>query len=196
MPFPPLPAGVKTKVVAYLARGDSHKKIIDEIEREFGVSISHPTISAIKKNNESALAVIKNAIIEREEVNARSLLDRSRNLLGRQLKRADEAITRLEDLERMFNKGKIDLEDYKAAKAEIKMPTITEMTNVTKEMHNQVKVSDEPVKDTSPEDAQKRLESLTQLIQEGDEIKLREVVFGVKSDRSESISVDVVPDVE
>jgi flagellar biosynthesis GTPase FlhF len=178
------PMPIEMKIVAYIARGDTYQTIIENVQEEFGAKMAIPTISDIKKRNLDALEIIRNTIIKEEEATAKKLLEKSRSLIGKNLTKAEKDAQYLDDMESDFRRGKIKLKEYQQAISTVKMPTLTELTSVSKEMHHQDSVENQKISEASkPENAK----DVWQLLKDGDDVELQRIVFGKKEEESKVV---------
>lgn len=180
---PKIPVAMEMRIVAYLARGDKHIDIVDHIEAEFGERLAKNTISVVKTRNESALKIIKDSIIKDEIATAQKLRDKTNKIIDRRLDTAEKDLQTLESLEHQFRKGHINYKEYSDALSKIKIPTLTELTSVSKEMHNQAQ--DEASKEG---DGAKDNKDIWDVLRKGDDIELQRIVFGVKEEESKNVT--------
>jgi hypothetical protein len=179
------PMAIEMKVIAYIARGDTYRTIQKLIIDEFDQKIQLQTITNIKERNIDALTVIRNAIIKEEESTAKKLLEKSRSLIGKKLTQAEKDAQYLDDMESDYRRGKISFKEYHRAVSLVKMPTLTELTSVSKEMHHQDEVDNQKTSDASkPENAK----DVWQLLKDGDDIELQRMVFGKKEEESKNVT--------
>jgi hypothetical protein len=185
--MPPTPMPIQMKVIAYIARGDEYTQIQAQIKEEFDRDLAMPTITAIKRRNLEALSIIKSSVIKEEAITAKKLLEQSRALIGTKLTRAEKDAMYLEDQESLFRRGKISLKEYKANIATTHLPTLTELTSVSKEMHHQDEAASQTNNDASkPENAA----DVWKMLKEGDDIELQRMVFGKKEEEQTVVKLE------
>lgn len=192
-----VPLAIETKIVAYIARGDKAADIKQEVAK-LGYSVSDNQISNIKKRNADALQTIKSALVEKEKISSVGLLERTQRLLGKRLSKAEQDFAELDKAYQDFIDGKISWLEYEKKRKSMPVPTLTELTNVSKEMFHQAQVEsgggDEYA--NTPDQAKKKIMELVRMVQEGDEVQLERIVFGVKSREVQNVPVPDIQDVE
>lgn len=171
----------ETKIVALMARGDSHSQIQEAMQRE-GKTIAISTLTDIKKRNSEALSYIQGKMIEHETSKTARILDKTRAMIDKKLDAAenlDETIAALRD---KLESGEIDEHEHnllfnKALKdADI---SVKDLTTVSKEMFTQSQI--EAGKPTSitenPDQAKKNLTKLLAAINSGKEEDIVKAIF-------------------
>lgn len=145
---------IEMEIVALLARGDIYDTIRETILSKYNRSISAGVITAIKKRNPEALATIQSAIIQKEKDNAEALLLRSRRLLGKKLRDAEQ--------------GKESIR-------------VNELTSISHEMFHQHRtesgLGDGANSGASGGDPKEKLKQLQSLLDENDEVRLERIIF-------------------
>lgn len=166
---------IETKVVAYLARGESYSQICKLIEQDTGRKIADPTILAIKKRNMENLNILRTRVMEIEEANALDLKGMANTLLKKKLTTAEKEQELKDKLHDDYLNGVIDGKEYADTLKKIGTTTIPELVVVSKEMHQQSKGDDDAV----PQ-ANKNLKALADAIKNGDELVLNQMIFNPK----------------
>lgn len=185
------PVPIQMRVLAYIARGDKYADIITNIQEEFSYRMIPSVIEVIKKRNKEALQQLKQAIIKREIVTAKNLRDQSQRLIGRRLDKAEKDAQLLDDIESDYRRGLINYKVYRDKLKSFNMPSLSELTNLSHEMHSQAKEGSGEVPAT-PESYKERMAEIASLLQSGDDIELHRIVFGVKREETTHVKPDEI----
>jgi hypothetical protein len=168
---PPLSPEEETKIVALFARGETYENIRSIVKAETGRHVAIQTISNVKKRNKDNIALIKNKFLEREEENAAAIRTKANRVINRKLDNEERKLDALEKAREEYLAGKIDLDEYAELVKANKELSITEVTNVSKTMHEQAKTEEPPAvesKDTA---------ALVEAMRSGDEVTIQQIIF-------------------
>jgi hypothetical protein len=164
----------ETRIVALLARGDTHAQIQEQMAREFrGVHMR--TIAAVKKRNKENFDIIRARLLEKQEHDASALKEKANKMISKKLDIEDKKLEIIQRAREDYLNGAISLKELTEILKRHRETTLTELVSVSKEMHNQS--SEDP--DSKP-DAQKDLSDLVNAIRSGDEVKLQQIIFNSK----------------
>lgn len=181
----PISPEVQQRVIVLLAKGHTHPQIKDILKKRYNEDISTRSIMRIKARQGGMVAQIAEALQEHNKATAQSLLIRSHTMLSKVMAISDAALSDLLRIREQWLNEEIELSDYLQAIHELKLPSIAELTSVSKEMFNQTKPGDGPPTKQLPPPT-----DLTDLLNETDEIKLSQVIFS-RSEPVETKTIEV-----
>lgn len=176
-----LDAQTETQVVAMIARGDTHQKIVDWLKEEKGIDMSVKTITLVKSRNSETLKFMKSELVKHQTTAATGILEKSRRLIDKKLDRAMTVEEEVKELKKLFKQGKMTLSEY-YTNLDIIMKnhlTVTELNALTKESFNQSQIeANKPTSITSnPAEAKANLERLLIAIKSGDQSEMIKSIF-------------------
>ncbi|CAB4176622.1 hypothetical protein UFOVP1522_38 [uncultured Caudovirales phage] len=166
-----IPQVDEIKIIALIARGDSHAQIINAL-KEDGSSTTSKTITAIAKRNQESLALITNKLIAFEESNVLDIKRKANSIIEKRLDQVDIEAGVLAKAHQQYIDEEIQLEDYIKLLRTMKSTSIPELVAVSKEMHVQERAKEAPI-NTPPQD----MTALAAAIETGDEITLNQLIF-------------------
>lgn len=166
---------MEMRALALIAKGEPYHEIVSMLKEEFGESATIGTLTNIKKRYAEVLHQLKNTIIEYEEETAQALLEKSRKLLGKRLAIANTELAEYYKSLEEFESGEITFSEFKLRVAHFKLPTLTELTSVTKEMHAQSSGGGEG--SLPPARKSDLTEAINDAIARGDTVALERIVF-------------------
>lgn len=186
--MPKTPLHIEMKIVAMMSRGDKYDTIISTLAEQDNFSIAISTLKNIKGRNHDALEIMRSSVIKFEEANAEQLLRRTHNMIGKRLGQAERDAMTMERLDEELAEHEITLKEYNHLRSKLKLPTLTELTTVNKEMYAQSKQGkdlDNPTS-TNPEVRAKQLRDILNM---SDEVALERIVFNVRPENSPPVPV-------
>lgn len=183
----PTDTETQLKILAHISRGDSY----EEIAKEFNIAVS--TVSAIKKRNESTLAIIKERMIDHQISKSKQILDKGHRLIEQRLDKALSADSELEKLNERLERKEINLDEFLALRGSLYQPTLTELNAIAKEAFNQSQIEQgKPTAVAStPQGAVQQLNDLVNALNKGDEVQLFKMVLN-PSDKQEILEGETV----
>lgn len=170
---------VETRVVAYLARGETFENIKRLIKETTDKTIANPSIVKIKQRNAENLNILRTKVMDIEEANALDLKGMANKILKSKLGNAEKEAELKAKLHDDYLEGVIDAKEYAETLKRIGNVSIPELVVVSKEMHQQSKKDD----GVAPQ-ANKNLQALADAIKNGDELVLNQMIFNPKKDDS------------
>lgn len=159
----------ETQVVALLARGDKH----EDIRVQTGVSLDG--IRLIKIRNKENLAIIKQKTLEKQIENADLIKAKANTKLSKRLDRDDTAEAILAKANKDYLDDTITLKEFTNIMHRVKELSITELVQVSKEMHHQ------SVETDTPKDSAADMAALIEAIRSGDEVSITKAVFNANN---------------
>jgi hypothetical protein len=173
------------RVLALIAKGDDYVSIQEEILEEFGRSIAVSTISKIKRRYADVLAQIKSQILQYEEATAQQLLDKSRQLIGKRLSVSEIEMKEYYRALNEFERGEISFSDFKLRTEHFKLPTLQELTTVSKEMSAQSGNTPAIPQGSSSSEVARLIKDA---VDKGDTVSLERIIFNVDDQTSSETS--------
>ena len=172
----PISTTDEIKVVALLARGDTHKSIAEE------VGISASSVSVIKDRNADTLQDIRGVLVVQKTKQAKKILDRSHNLIDKRLSAEETNYDERIELKEKLDNGEITYSQYLSGLRAVPTLTLAELTGLSKEMFNQSQI--EEGKPTSipggaganSADAETKLAELIEALHSNDSVKMLEII--------------------
>lgn len=159
----------KSWIIKRITLNNSYTEIKKEFQIKFGRSLNIMTISRLKNKHIDVVTAGKNKIIENAAIESAAIKQQSYRLLARKMDRAEEDMTELDKLRRLFQTGQIDSKEYKRRRTLYEDLTVSELTNVANAAHSHMKgIEDEAAR---PEDAA-ALKMLVASIQSGNPVNL------------------------
>lgn len=178
----PLNIVEETKIVALLARGDSYLQIRKQFTKEFERTLSLETIRKIRDRNAENLKIIMSRTLEKQEVDVLQIRAKANRKIENRLdldsKQQDLLIKANED----FLNDKIDLQEYTKLVKSVKQLSVSDLVNVSKEMHAQS--AGDPAPQGNPQD----MARIAAALQNSDEVQLNQLVFKPKETPSDGQS--------
>lgn len=169
MAFIPLEKEVEQRVLALLAQEIPYVEIQKQIELDYSRSISTKTITRIKGRNLQLVSELRMTIREHQNATADTILTKTHSMLSQSLQMAQEAALQLHNLKQQYDKGDLSTEEYFTLIGDIKLPSMSELTAVSKAMFEQTKLGQTPPQQSNA--------NLGELLGVTDEITLHEVIF-------------------
>lgn len=151
--------------MALIARGDTY----DEIEAQTGVNRGQ--LTSIKKRNIESIQEVKNKLLEREVKTQAKIKQHANNKIEERLNRDDKLHELMEKVTHDYLKGELTLKDYTQAILSLKELTVSDLIQISREMHVQSGTEEKPP--TSPED----LTALSAALASGDQVTLTQILF-------------------
>lgn len=161
------------KVLALIARGDSAREVSE------ATGVKETTVVAIKNRNPTALAAIRERMVDHQVSSSKKILSKSHKLIERKLDKAATADTERAQALKEYKEGDIEYKELQARLGAIYDPTITELNAVSKEAFNQSQIEmGKPTSiSNSPAEAKNQLNSLVEALNVGDEVALFKMVL-------------------
>lgn len=159
------------KIVAFLARGDTHAEIMHYFNTEEKRTLNDMTIQRVAKRNADSLAEIKQRTLKKVEADAQSIKDKANSIIKKQLDAVDVAVEILALAGRQFLAEEITLHEYNAVIKSTKKASMTELVAVSREMHAQSGAT--PPGGSDPAN----LAAIRAALESGDEVSLTRLMF-------------------
>lgn len=160
----------ESHVLALIARGDKVPQIQAEMKAKFETDVSRFVINRIKKTNQANLIAIQNKAQRISDANAFKIKQKANTLIEKKLDNEATHAELLTKASQDYIDGNISHKDYTELVKSLKSLSVGELTTISKEMHTQAQ---EQPQETSTE----HMKRLAEAIENGDEVKLREIVF-------------------
>lgn len=167
----PLTPVEETRIIAYLARGDTINEIIENFETEERDTLSRNTIIAVRERNVVFLGKLRDAVLKKEMADAQGIKNKANRIINTQLNTMEQQAEVIAKATQEYIDGDITLGELREFKKAMKPPTMQELVGVSKEMHAQS--SNDPATITNPEEAA----ALTAALEAGDTLQLTQILF-------------------
>lgn len=161
----------ETKIVGLLARGDTMANIKRLFVDEEGRDVDMKTIMRVKGKYRDQLDRLKEQTIKKQIADAQAIRDQANSSIKDQLDNNDLANRILTRAGKQYLNDEITVLQYQELVKRIKTAGLSELVNVSKEMHAQagaVAGAGPP-----PED----LAAMREALQAGDEVRLTQIMF-------------------
>lgn len=173
-------AELETKIVALVARGDTY----DEIIKEAGY-VSRITFTRIRKRNKENIKLIKLQMQFKVAGDVAAINEQANTKISERLQRDTLLSKVLSKAHKDYIDGKINFNDYKYVLQSNKELSMTDLINVSKEMHSQK--GDEGDGSGSGSRNPEDIAALVAAIKSGDQVKITQVAFGDSSNNASSV---------
>lgn len=161
------------EVVAMFARGDTYA----QVHERTGIAI--PTLQKIKDRNREALDIIKGRMLSHAASKAAKIKDKALDLIEYKVDKASEADKSKEEIIRQAQEGEITWDEANTALRTLYDASLSDLTAVSREMHQQIKSESQSALDGSvaPQVTKDHLKEVVAALDSGDEIELQRIVF-------------------
>lgn len=167
----------RMEVLALIARGDTRKQINQHLDAKYGLTISATMIAYLKNRHADALQMMKDQVAQYQMSEAEELMEKSRKLMSKHLDRASEDFDELAELDRAYREGEMEYKDYANKKRTLLKLSLSELNQVSKDMHAQAKDAPADAPGTVDPSAAANTEALMKAIQSGDTIELQRIIL-------------------
>lgn len=191
--MPELNTQKEIEVVTRIVRGDTYQLIADDL------GVSTATISAVKKRQSNAIAMLSQKLLERKQKIAERILEKTHELLENRVDDALQYEKKCEKIEAKLDKDLLkateinDPEQRKEARADARNKYNKAMTRVrqeymttstavqlAKEMNAESTDDGSPNLPATQADSKAQLVALVEAIQSGDEVRLQQIILNPK----------------
>lgn len=172
----------KMKVLAMVARGEKTATILRILKDEHNISYGVSSLVSLKRTNADTIKEMKLMILEAEASEAEQVRVKALRQLSRKLDQASEDEIELQEIDRQYRDGEIELAEYKRLKTGLLKMSVRDLTSISKDMYSQSSgkrgtsslPSDTPnANSTDP----KWVEALMSAVQRGDTIAMQQLVI-------------------
>ncbi len=155
-----------------VARGDRYEDIAPKF------NITPGTITDIKQRNPDTLAILKENLMTHRVSQATKILDKANKAIEQKLDESESFDDKVQAINQEWAEGVITDEERNAKLRVLSKLTISDLTSISREMHNQSKTEgeDKPPPLT-PQESQQYLVDLAKGLESGDAVVLERLVF-------------------
>lgn len=127
----------KMKVLAMIARGEKYETISRILKEQHNIDYSSAGLAELKKSNADTIKEMELMILDAETSEAEQIRVKSLRQLSKKLDRASEDEAELQEIDRQYRAGEIELAEYKRLKTGLLKLTVKDLTAISKDMYAQ-----------------------------------------------------------
>ncbi len=130
----PIPPDVVQHTLYLFAIRTRPNRIVQIIKENYDYDFNKESISTIVKKNKKEYKRMRIMATERERANAEKILEAAYFLFDIKTKHALDALIDFQDLRTQYDRKKIDRAEYESRRAQLDIPTLSDLTALAKEM--------------------------------------------------------------